>query len=309
MNKKSKSKVVLGLAAVLAATAGVAAVGTYAWFVTQDTAQVNFAHAHITSDNANIAVAYRPVTNNGIASGDITPNGTDAGFAIAATIQARDVSGDGKTMYRPSSWNGATPSGSVGTQDNTASVRYFVRFGINVTNKGADGTKVYIKGGTNLSALHGTVADAIATAALNGSRVSIWKGDETHDFATSETAPVTYWQQSTQGNLYSALADGGNGITYSYLQTVAGSTGKLYGLTGQPCQVADASALTGWHQGAWSDAAYDSTVAGQCLGTFTGGETKYFTLTMWLDGTISNDSAVGADVTLNMNLQGIVNPA
>jgi hypothetical protein len=307
MNKKSKSKVVLGLAAILAATAGVAGVGTYAWFVTQNTAVVNFAHAHVTSDSANIDVVYRPIKNNGIAAGDVTAYGT-AGFSIASTVQARDISGNGNTMYRPASWTGVqttasgsgttsvAPSGALAIQDNTDSVRYFVRFGINVTNKGAANTKVFIKSGSAITATGTGAADA-----LSGARVAIWNcaTDANHDMTGA--LPNTYWQQSATTNIYSGLKDGGTVGEYSYLKTAAHSA--IYGLTEQPCVVSDAAADfgTAWHQGGWTDAAYAATGA-QLLGNFGENESKYFTLTMWLDGTISSDASVGADIVLNMSL-------
>jgi hypothetical protein len=293
MNKKSKSKVVLGLAAVLAATAGVAAVGTYAWFTTQNTATIGFADAHVVSDNASIVVQYEAVTNSQIKPENVTAGKETAGSIVTiagAAIDCRDISGDGKNFYRPH-WT-TYPTIADSMTDLTISTfssskTYWVEYGIAVTNKGAAGTKLFMGAGSTVKP--GTVSATQNERAAEATRVAIWSGAA----AGTQTNLMSTWQYDKTDH----------SAGYKYL---AKETGTAYGLTAYNLKdVAAATLVEGEPVGcAYADTA--ATKPGQYLGTFAAqNEVIHLTISMWIEGTLSlaTDDCIGGYVQSTIKLE------
>ena len=69
---KNKSKLILGLAAMLGVTAAAGTTAGFAWFTTIRTATVSLTNAHVYSDYGDLKVQYVDVANNGITGASTT---------------------------------------------------------------------------------------------------------------------------------------------------------------------------------------------------------------------------------------------
>jgi len=292
---KNKTKVVLGLTAVLAGTVGVAGVSTFAWFTTNNLASVNFADAHVVSDNASIVVQYEGLLNNGIAPELVTAGKDIAGSAVTvagASINVRDVSGDGNHFYRPTGWDvyQTTAKGfsSLTLNDFSATKTYWVTFGVAVTNKGAADTKVFLGHASSVAGKTGATRDV---RSANATRVAIWSDDTT---AGQLTTLKTIWQRDNTDHA----------AGYKYVS--AASTGtSAYGVDAFQLSTPDAATF---HEGDFASvASYDAVAAsGQEVVTFdTQNQTKHLTISMWIEGTLSlaTDDCIGGDVALTLSLE------
>lgn len=285
MKKSNRSKIILGLAAVLAGTAAVGVTSTMAWFTTQNTANISFATAHVVSDNASIKIQYYPVANSHVTGA--TTSSTGGSINIGSTaINCRDISGDGKNFYRPhwTVWN--TTADTIDAKPNDADTTYYVTFGFSVTNIGVANTYVLIN---TTSALAG------GTHAVPASRVSLWKGavDGTNmAYDSAATSPVTVWQPKTQ------TAD------YKYIEH---KTGTCYGKTDY--SLTGLTQDTGvFHAGPYNTSTQATAVAGQSICTLAAqNSVSYFVCTLWIEGTntAATDDCIGEDVTMNLNLLAV----
>ncbi len=313
---KNKSKVVLGLVAMVAATAGVGATATFAWFTTQNTATVNFASSNVVSDNNSITVEYSHVANNGIpvdasnnpSSANVTNNNAKSALSISGfSIDSRDVSGDGKTFYRPTWKSGLAGSEaqSISTVSNDkvfnadGSVKsgktYYVTFGVKITNKSTTATNIYLDENTKVSpAVAGTINDAAASA----TRVAIW----------DDTTIVSYWHNDTTD------------ATLQYLKKDADKTSTTYKLANAECALTDITSsdtdktmYNVTHRGAWTTPVKNSQSGvvtkdtGSQLCTIGATASKTITVSMWIEGTYSTatDSCIGGSVSLQLGLTSI----
>lgn len=113
---KAKSKVMLGLAAMLGVSAAVASYSTYAWFITTRIASVKIDSVGAKSNDGSLQLVgitdsciNLPQYKLGTATGTDGVTGSELSFAYTATdnISLTDVSSDGKTFYKPI-WNAKT---------------------------------------------------------------------------------------------------------------------------------------------------------------------------------------------------------
>lgn len=303
MKKNSRSKVILGLAAILAGTVGVGVTSTVAWFTTQNSATVSFADAVVRGDNTYIAVAFagNQPTNNHIANGSngITVTTASNGSSVAitgATTQVTDISGDGKTFYHPQGYKADTNT-ATGVQTittNADNITYYIAFNITVTNKASTNTNFFIDAATTVSASN---ADANSVEAAKSARVAILDG----------TTLKSYWQPN-----------GANDTTFKYLKTTAGT---MWGLASTPCSEQTIAVKTQaetteepvesvFHTGDWTapSATVTDNPRGQLLGNLaTLNSSKTITVVMWLDGTIStgDNDCIGGSYKLDLHLTGV----
>jgi hypothetical protein len=303
---KNKTKVVLGLAAMLAGTAGIAGVSTFAWFTTQSTADLGFTDAVVRGDNTYIGVGFsnpqpengfsttEGVANNGVT---ITPSTNDKEVKITgAAVKMIDLSGDASIFYHPNNYqkNSDTETAQSITHytANTSTVTYFLTYNITVTNKADTPTDVYLNSASVTAVSTAAPADV---AAAKATRVAIF------DVSTPATPVLkTMWQQTTE-------------TSYSYLKTVA-NTGAIFGLTGQECepQTINPAATNPtdpveqvFHVGAFT--ASGTTDKGQSLGHLAAlGDTKTYNIRMWIEGTmkVAINTCIGGHVALALQLRG-----
>jgi hypothetical protein len=290
----NKTKVVLGLAAMVAGTVGVGTTATFAWFTTQNTATLSFGNAHVVSDNASILVQYEAIANSGIDDTLVTAGKDTAGSAVTiagAAIDCRDISGDGSTFYRPHWTTFNVTADRMDPAVNGSNKHYYVTFGVAVTNKGAANTKVFIGKNSAVSAASTPSADI---EAAKGTRVSIREG------ATTATATnlKTIWQYDT--------TDGTANTAYKYLAAVDGDT--AYGLANY--KLANPASDTFFAGPYTTDATYANTDAGRLVTTFTTqNETRHLVISMWIEGTVgaSDDDCIGGNVKFSLILDAQTN--
>jgi len=300
---KNKTKVVLGLAAVLAGTVGVAGVSTFAWFTTQNTAQLAFAHAYIKANNANISVTYAAVANNGITPlTDVSTVGN--GFNVASTVDVTDISGDGIKFYRPIWSNFATKTAS-GISSYSAIGGHYVKFGATIKNENTNqGVYVYLGSGCSIT---GNTADSLDATAAAASRMAIVDPDGD----SGNGSLISHWQ--------AAAVDG---RTYSFLAQGASGTDSVYGVDAYKLVTCNVTNLPTWRVGAFSNPGTNLYVAadatrnaanvvggtravgdGQMVCYLAKSGTKRVDFVMWVEGT--NDEATDAiiDHSIKFNVE------
>jgi hypothetical protein len=307
---KSKSKVILGLAAVLAGTVGVAAVSTFAWFTTQNSAQLAFAHAYIKANNANILVTYDDsVPGNGInATDDVTAVGN--GFSVSSTVDVTDISGDGINFYRPV-WQdfNATPKVASGISSYTAIGGHYVKFGATITNQNTNqGVYVYMGSG---STIEGNTSDSKDADAAKASRLAVV--DPAGDSGNGSL--ISYWQ--------AAKVDGRD---YQYLAAGTAGADSAYSVDGYKLVTCSVANLPTWRLGSFSnpatnkytadDAARDANDVvdaaravgdGQTVCYLPESGTKTVDFVMWVEGTNleATDSIIDHSIKFNVELFAI----
>lgn len=292
----NKSKLVLGLSAMLAATVGVAATGTFAWFTTTRVAQVNVTSATVYSSYGKLAVAYaatQPAQGATAISASGTGTPADPIALSATTNNMTDISGNGNTFYKPTWLPGyeGTSCSAMPTSPNTATNAYYVAFALTFTNSGTASIDVYFDSTTVLKA-HDTEGDAatIDANAMKATRVAVWTTQETPTL-------VSLWQQETDAAGYKYIS-AATGTAYSTDTTYGGTLTTLTSGTGS----FNVGAYTAVKKG------FESTAkAGQklCTLTSTGATaTTTLTFTMWLEGTAT--TAVNTDAVAHNAIGGKV---
>jgi hypothetical protein len=229
----SKSKIVLGLSAILAVSAGVAATSTYAWFTTSRTTYVSISNIGVKSNNGNLYAVASQSTDANQGGMEITTAGaSDKNPVVAGTDSTMfDISGDGKTFYQPK-WNAGSVNSTTGlgtsandmyTVDNgTAGKLAFREFALDFYNGGvkANGDSsfaVYLDVGTGTTATTIAAGDSNSnsTDAANATRIAIL--DE------AKANILFYYQHSTEAN-----------GTYQYIKADSTATTEngAYGVAG-----------------------------------------------------------------------------
>lgn len=302
---KTKTKLLAALSAALAATAAVATTGTFAWFTTTRTATVNFTNTSVYNQAGNLKMKYIKVdssTTNDSSSGFVT-SANITGLAGSASANITDISGNGKTFYKPN-WKPGS-EGSV-TSDTTATAittnsetaHYFITFQLRFENDGSKGLDLYLNNETLLSAVTNVASDAPEgtadpaawataqngknTAALKATRVAFWS---TSSAAESTLACVWQQDETDAGTGYKFLTADAAGVAY-------GATGST--VTGYTLSTVDPAKF---HTGiTWPAVQKGFTAAnGQKLGTVAandGTNNGYLvvTVSIWMEGSLSTCS-------------------
>jgi hypothetical protein len=296
----NKAKLLLGLTSILAVSGAVAATSTFAWFTTQRTATVNFTSATVYNTMGKLKIAYSGETNGGCDSG--TVSGTNV-LDVVGTTNAKitDISGNGKTFYRPDWLPGQENIAASGfsTKTNDGVDYYYIRFGMTLSNEGNAPMTVYLNKGCSITgkANSNTAQKAKNDLAAKATRVSFYESDTLRSI----------WQYDN--------TDGTANTNYKYVTTDSTATGatQAYGVAGY--YTANPVAAT-FHIGDFDSVSSGFTAGnGQMLCTLAkSGETgaqKTITVTIWLEGTSKSATntttadAVGGIVNMNVALAAV----
>lgn len=173
MNKKNK--VLLSTVGLLLLSGIAATSSTFAWFTTVRTAKVNFGDAQVVTKSGNLDIEYVNSANTGVTASQAAEVVT-----ITGTNKVTDISGDGKTFYKPV-WVDSNASVASVINDVTATADgHYVDFKIKVSRSNdvsETGLKVYLGAGTEIvgktdasqQSLNDSVVAATRLAVLNSS--------------------------------------------------------------------------------------------------------------------------------------------
>lgn len=165
MNKKNK--VLLSTVGLLLLSGIAATSSTFAWFTTIRTAKVNFGDAEVVTKSGDLAIEYVGSANTGV-----TATQAAEVVTITGTNKVTDISGDGKTFYKPVWADSNAMVASVINDVTSTANGHYVDFTIKVSrsNDIADnGLKVYLGAGTEIVGKTDTDSDQ---QALNDSVVA-----------------------------------------------------------------------------------------------------------------------------------------
>jgi len=317
---KNKTKVILGLAAMLAGTAGIAGVSTFAWFTTQNTAKLTFTDAVVRGDVTNISVTWdskQPV-NSHIAAGVVSNNNSTLAISnnppansdlviSGAATEMIDLSGNGNTFYHPKNYNSTGKLSGTNTRyadsiqtitENDTNRTFFVTFNVLLTNNANLSTDVYTTSGCQINdrgAVDGVDNNEDAsTRAWKATRLSIWENDMTDNRA--KTTLRSIWHPHSDSTTQKFLNDVATGGTHAfgigdstiYEHTVSdtGTTDFEKVFNGSTIGAAPAASTT----------AVASLNDGTVIPTYTGSKGQYIThlnalqtksinISMWIEGT------------------------
>lgn len=170
MNKKNK---VLLSAVGLVLLSGIAATSsTFAWFTTVRTASINYTEATVTSASGNLVVAYKSSQNT------VTGNTVDNVTTITGANSITDISGDGKTFYKPV-WAVPTTTASVINTVSTAD-GFYVDFTVTVSRDNTlaqNGFKVYLGEGTEIVGKTDSANQTLNDSVVPATRLAVLGSD------------------------------------------------------------------------------------------------------------------------------------
>lgn len=302
---KTKSKLLLGLTAALAASVGVASTATFAWFTTTRTASVNFTSTSVYSTKGNLAIAYSAIAYGGT-TGSVAGN---IATVNANTEDVTDISGDGLNFYRPN-W---IPGGEGYYANNFSTIHnglengvattYFVTFNITLTNNGSGDLDAYLDTGSDVYAYGSKLEPATNTSKDNdaaaGTRVAIYEGSTLKSLwhCIADTNGYHYLKSTAGGDAYGAVTGGVAATTNYSLETLTDS-----GL-----------AASTFHAGKFTTpVAHGFTnQSGQSLGSITAGSSIVLTVVIWLEGTATTSTnnathnAVGGKVAVDLAIAAV----
>lgn len=154
MNKKNK--VLLGAIGLVLLSGIAATSSTFAWFTTVRTASISYSEATVQSSDGNLAIDYQSSLNtwSGAPSYDAEANKV----TIAGANKVTDISGDGKTFYKPVWTTPVSTASSIETVPTTGSPGvadgFYIDFTVRLSRDNAvdeNGLKVYLGTGTTIA--------------------------------------------------------------------------------------------------------------------------------------------------------------
>lgn len=154
MNKKNK--VLLGAIGLVLLSGIAATSSTFAWFTTVRTASISYSEATVQSSDGNLAIEYLSSLNtwSGAPSYDEEANKV----TIAGANKVTDISGDGKTFYKPVWTTPVSAASSIETVpttgDSGVADGFYIDFTVRLSRDNAvaeNGLKVYLGTGTTIA--------------------------------------------------------------------------------------------------------------------------------------------------------------
>ena len=154
MNKKNK--VLLGAIGLVLLSGIAATSSTFAWFTTVRTASISYSEATVQSSDGNLAIEYKSSLNtwSGTPSYDEEANKV----TIAGANKVTDISGDGKTFYKPVWTTPVSAASSIETVPTTGDPGvadgFYIDFTVGLRRDNAvdeNGLKVYLGSGTTIA--------------------------------------------------------------------------------------------------------------------------------------------------------------
>lgn len=154
MNKKNK--VLLGAIGLVLLSGIAATSSTFAWFTTVRTASISYSEATVQSSDGNLAIEYKSSLNtwSGTPSYDEVANKV----TIAGANKVTDISGDGKTFYKPVWTTPVSTASSIEpvptTGDPGVADGFYIDFTVRLSRDNdvaENGLKVYLGTGTTIA--------------------------------------------------------------------------------------------------------------------------------------------------------------
>lgn len=154
MNKKNK--VLLGAIGLVLLSGIAATSSTFAWFTTVRTASISYSEATVQSSDGNLAIEYLSSLNTW--SGAPTYDAEANKVTIAGANKVTDISGDGKTFYKPVWTTPVSAASSIETVPTTGSPGvadgFYIDFTVRLSRDNdvdENGLKVYLGTGTTIA--------------------------------------------------------------------------------------------------------------------------------------------------------------
>ncbi len=173
MNKKNK--VLLGAIGLVLLSGIAATSSTFAWFTTVRTASISYSKATVQSSDGNLAIEYVSSLNNwsGAPSYDAVANKV----TIAGANKVTDISGDGKTFYKPVWTTPVSTASNIETVPTTGDPGvadgFYIDFTVGLSRDNAlaeNGLKVYLGTGTTIAPNSSNPED---TGAVKAARLAV----------------------------------------------------------------------------------------------------------------------------------------
>ncbi len=290
----TKTKMMLGLSILTAGTLAAGATGTFAWFTTNKTAKATYSKVIAQADTQKIKVEIGGVTDTGIEKGS-NYNSTDGTWLSEAKsgVSAKSFTGDissadGMTLVKPQ-WVSSATNNSPVEGVRAAKETEFTQFYVALTNTGTSSVKIFLNEKTTITATDSTKkAD---TALANWTRVAIIE-------TTLTEAPTKVQTEGTLKALYENYDSGSTKTNY------------VKGVKTDDTDALDIQAVDDTtHQVGSYSAVTSSTLTSTkgYLGEFEKNTTKYYVVTVWMEGTEAEnqDTAEGGAVDVTLGFTGI----
>lgn len=148
--------------------------GTFAWFVTNRTATINYGHATIYSDQGDLEIDFKSTLNGNTSN---SKNALTNTITITGGHEVTDISGDGLDLYNVV-WSATENVGQSITRINEANIDgYFVDFTLTVSrDSGAAGFVVFL--GQNTALLPNNENEPKDVGILNALRMAVINYDD-----------------------------------------------------------------------------------------------------------------------------------
>lgn len=154
MNKKNK--VLLGAIGLVLLSGIAATSSTFAWFTTVRTASISYSEATVQSSDGNLAIEYKSSLNTWSGTPSYDPAANKV--TIAGANKVTDISGDGKTFYKPVWTTPVSTASSIEpvptTGDPGVADGFYIDFTVRLSRGNAvaeNGLKVYLGTGTTIA--------------------------------------------------------------------------------------------------------------------------------------------------------------
>ncbi len=287
MNKKNK--VLLGAIGLVLLSGIAATSSTFAWFTTVRTARISYSEATVQSSDGNLAIQYLSSLNtwSGAPSYDAEANKV----TIAGANKVTDISGDGKTFYKPVWTTPVSAASSIETVPTTGSPSvadgFYIDFTVRLSRDNAvdeNGLKVYLGTGTTIAPKDSS--NPTDTGAVKAARLAV---------IDHEGNVKVRWapEQETDAK---------------YITTGTGDTDSLYGVSGFKTTT-DSTYKHGEITSAESKAA--ANLAGFLVADLSKNEAtkRDVTFRIWLEGEDSdcNNDILGGVFNVNIALYTFIN--
>lgn len=287
---KNKSKLVLGLSVLTAATIAAGATGTFAWFTTSRSASVTITNVTVVSNQSNLVVDIQNAKND---TGAVTGT-TNKTLTSAATIS--DVSSANGLSFSQASFVPGVDNKLSKVTDVTGENGFYNQYWVTVTNSAVSGTgsdfDLYLGNGTSI---------APATTAQKDKDLACWTRVAINECKTGKLNPLP-------------TANSENVVNKTvFKSSISGSTGVVTAGKYLPNGIAAGSAYsTSLEDATIRTDAFAEVVTGdhsssQFLGKVANGTTVTYLVSVWMEGTeaLDQNSAKDGVATITLDFRGL----
>lgn len=287
---KTKSKLLLGLSLLTAATLTAGATATFAWFTTNRKATAVFNNITAKSVEGSLTISMGALTG-----GTEKDTNGDIDKSIEATLKGTtsgttDVSSQDGVNFAHPNWTstaGDETEGGVKGIKNVSDLNnygkngYWTAYYVALKNGGGSDVDVYLTTGSQVTAAYDNAKDTNA-ASWTRVAINVPKGASMPTTLVAKDTKVI--QPESAGKKYAAVAESATKYTPADVTT------KVLGTLGDVIAATDLSA-----------------VADQKLVTIAVGAVQYLTVSVWLEGTAAKnqDAAIGGSVNVTLVFAGV----